>query len=288
MNVATQELVYPRLSLGRFGFLEAYTDERLFESLGVRIAFTLRSGGVSTGCYKSLNLGDHVGDDLSAVQENRHRLCSALGASKDLLVVPHQVHGDHLVVISDVRHIVQSQEEARVGADGIIVCCEEASALLCFADCMPLIIVSPSGAFAVVHAGWRGVMQEIAAQALVRLVAHDTQSGTAITPDQYNIYIGAHIKAECFETSPEIHAQFVDAFGTACNAGERHIDLESAQRVSLSKVGASESRIISLNTCSVCENERFFSYRAQDGMCGRHGAFAYRPRKLHQEALPVY
>ncbi|MGH8459351.1 MAG: laccase domain-containing protein, partial [Nevskiales bacterium] len=35
---------------------------------------TTRPGGVSTGAYASLNLGDHVGDSPSAVASNRHRL----------------------------------------------------------------------------------------------------------------------------------------------------------------------------------------------------------------------
>ena len=35
---------------------------------------TTRSGGVSTGPYASLNLGDHVSDRLEDVLENRRRL----------------------------------------------------------------------------------------------------------------------------------------------------------------------------------------------------------------------
>lgn len=36
---------------------------------------TLREGGISLPPYNSLNLGTHVGDKLSDVEENRRRLC---------------------------------------------------------------------------------------------------------------------------------------------------------------------------------------------------------------------
>jgi copper oxidase (laccase) domain-containing protein len=39
----------------------------------VRAACTTRDGGVSTGAYASLNLGDHVGDAPAAVLTNRAR-----------------------------------------------------------------------------------------------------------------------------------------------------------------------------------------------------------------------
>ena len=62
---------------------------------GVRALSTLRSGGVSLAPYASLNLGDHVGDDLpSAVAENRWRLVVVAGLCRPLSRVwLAQVHG---------------------------------------------------------------------------------------------------------------------------------------------------------------------------------------------------
>ena len=61
-----------------------------FHGEGVAAVVTTRHGGVSTGNYESLNLGDHVGDDHEAVLENRHRLCAELGV--DRLTVADQQH----------------------------------------------------------------------------------------------------------------------------------------------------------------------------------------------------
>ena len=38
----------------------------------VRVAVSTRGGGVSTGPYAALNLGDHVGDDPAAVAPDHH------------------------------------------------------------------------------------------------------------------------------------------------------------------------------------------------------------------------
>ena len=62
----------------------------------VRSVFTTRSGGVSTGPYASLNLGDHVGDDPAAVQTNRARLGEVLEATPVYL---QQVHGSGVVCL---------------------------------------------------------------------------------------------------------------------------------------------------------------------------------------------
>src|SRR3984957_19017686 len=64
----------------------------------VRAAFTLRAGGVSSGCYASLNLGQHVGDDAAAVAENRRRVAAGLMLPAEPLWLS-QVHGSAVVAV---------------------------------------------------------------------------------------------------------------------------------------------------------------------------------------------
>src|SRR5690242_17877060 len=52
---------------------------------------TTRLGGVSTGPYASLNLGEHVGDDPGAVAANRARLQVSMGHALPRWL--RQVHG---------------------------------------------------------------------------------------------------------------------------------------------------------------------------------------------------
>lgn len=281
---ATAGLPLPRLSCGRFpisagsgssdsqdGSIALLTDDDLFRLTGVRIGFTQREGGVGTGRYDSLNLATHVDDDLGAVLENRFRLMSAIGAGHARLIVPNQVHGSNLVMVDDSaeRSIESFSAQAAEGADGIVVACSQVAALLCFADCMPVILVSPTGSFAVVHAGWRGVMAKIVPSALDLLCR-----GNDVMASECNAYIGPYIHAECFEVALDLAQKFEAAFGSGALRGSRHVDMGFAMRKSLIDAGMGSERIVSAGACTACDNEHYFSYRAQKGKCGRHGAIA--------------
>jgi hypothetical protein len=56
--------------------------------------FTTRLGGVSRGCYSSLNLGYHTGDQADAVTVNRRLAAQTLGINDERFVTVDQVHGD--------------------------------------------------------------------------------------------------------------------------------------------------------------------------------------------------
>lgn len=270
----TAGLPLPRLSRGRFAStasqepLYAYTDEALFARTGVRVAFTERSGGASKGAFDSLNLGSHVGDDLAAVEANRAALASALGFAGAPVVVPKQVHGDRLVAIDGTRTVEEVRADVAQGADGLIVRTPGVAGLLCYADCTPVIVVAPTGAAAVVHAGWRGVAAHIAVSALSALCADG-----AARPGDCNVYIGPYIHAECFEVSAELRDAFARDFGEDCAPDARHVDMGACLRRDLGEAGVAPERIADVDVCTVCTTERFYSYRASSGTCGRHGAF---------------
>lgn len=168
-------LPIPRLSVREEAGLFFLTDEQLARAAGIRVVFSGRIGGVSEGAYASLNLGAHVQDDERAVRENRLRLMRVLGAQDMPLVVPNQVHGTALVKIAcgDADAVEEARRKAQVGADGLLVGVPNVAALLCFADCVPVIVASPTGRFAVAHAGWRGAVAHIAAKAVFALAAQD-------------------------------------------------------------------------------------------------------------------
>ncbi len=274
--MTTLVLPLPELTKGRFASLDAYTDEGLFEAMGVRIAFTTRQGGISAGCYGSLNLGHHVNDDLDAVLRNRRIVQESLGCPEAPLIVPNQVHGSELVFVHGAEEAASVQQRASQGADGVLVGTPGVAALLCFADCVPVIVVSPTGRFAVVHAGWRGVDNLISVKAVKALAEADAEELGRAAASRFNAYIGPHIGPECFETGADVHDRFRAKFGEECVFDETHIDLAAALRIQLEGIGVCANRICDLGKCAVCCNDEFFSYRAQGGVCGRHGAFAYR------------
>lgn len=243
---------------------------------GVTFAFTERTGGVSEGCYASLNLGDRCGDDPERVAQNRRRALAAIDALADeaSLICPKQVHGDRVLVVGGTgRSVAQAQAVAQEGADAIV--CLEAGVpvLLCFADCVPLVLTAP-GAFAVVHSGWKGTMARIAARALDALVL---ASGCAV--GDVRAYVGPCVGGGDYEVSEELAARFADAFGPNVLMGARNLDLGTAVSQTLREAGMDASAMASVGVSTATHDDRFFSYRASGGACGRHGALAYMPRE---------
>ena len=251
--------------------LAVWTDEALFRKSHIRVAFTERSGGVSTRGFSSLNLATHVEDDLGAVQANRRRMMEALSLEGKPLVVPKQVHGDRVLSLrrANAQSVEEFRTEAGKGADALLVEARGVAAMLCFADCVPLVIVAPSGRFCVVHAGWRGVENGIAVKALHKLMLGEP--GLSVDASHVNVYRGAYIHAECFETGPDVRDLFVEQFGRSVAPDETHVDLGRALDIALVKAGVDPARIADVGRCTVCDNEHWFSYRSQ-GSCGRHGA----------------
>ena len=271
-------LPYPTLQARFSAGLSFLTDEALFEAAGIRMGFTRRSGGVSEPPYDSLNLGTHVEDDPAAVAENRERLQAAAGLAGTTLLTLNQVHGDAVLSVTDgaAGPLARVAADAAAGADGVAVAVPGVTALLCFADCTPVIVAAPSGAFAVAHAGWRGALAGIPAAAVRALAAADAAAGEAADPSQFNAYIGPHIGPECYECGEELVGRFVDRFGAACAVDGDHLNLEAAVRASLTEAGIVPDRIASAGECTACHTDCYFSYRASGGRCGRHGAFAGR------------
>ena len=247
---------------------------------GVTFAFTERTGGVSEPPYASLNLGSRCGDDAVAVAKNRRRALRALGA-EDLasaLVEPRQVHGDRVVVVrgsEDGRATDEELARARAcaveGADAIVCSATGVPVLLCFADCVPVVICAP-GAFAVIHSGWRGTIARISAKAL-GVLCHEA----GCVPADVSVYVGPHITGEDYEVSPELLARFVAEFGpdVAVPGKPRHLSLGRAIARALGDAGVSAGQIAWVSESTASATDRFYSYRAEGGTCGRHAAIAY-------------
>ena len=122
------------------------------------VVFSTRVGGVSDGPYASLNLGRKSGDEVERVDENRRIACEAIGADVARLALNFQVHSAR----------VREAEPATRGerADGLWTDEAGLPILAMSADCLPIAIARAEGsrpAVAVLHAGWRGLLEGIVA-----------------------------------------------------------------------------------------------------------------------------
>lgn len=247
---------------------------------GVTFGFTERTGGVSEVPYDSLNLGARCGDDPEAVKQNRSRALAALGAQgiASRLIEPKQVHGDRVVVVrsSNSEELSRVRTEALQGADAIVCTAPEVPVLLCFADCVPVVLVAPGG-FAVVHSGWRGTLARISAKA-ARVLMQETG---ALAKDTF-AYVGPHILGADYEVSSELIDTFMAEFATIARVEgtTRNLDMSACIACALQEVGISSEHIVDACPSTATHTDMFYSYRAEQGQCGRHAAIAYRTENV--------
>ena len=241
-------------------------ESALLRDAGFAHGFSLRTGGGSQHPFDSANLGRALGDDVEHVAENHRRLAARVGYRTEALYESSQVHGAAVIdlvahrSVSDVRAMEADALIARRAGDAVGVRT---------ADCVPLLIGDVgSGAVAAVHAGWRGVVQGVAAAAVRRLLESGSRGADLI------VAMGPHIRPERFEVGADVAAQIRgSAFGEEVavghsDAGKPLVDLTRALRAQLRALGI--ERVEDVGGCTLAEPERFFSYRRDGAASGRH------------------
>jgi YfiH family protein len=234
---------------------------------GVRHGFSTRRGGVSTGRYATLNVGGKWGDDPEHVAHNRRRLAAAGGFDLAHLFTAKQVHGARVALV------VGGTVPARVAeteADVVATAVPGAVVGVYTADCVPILIADDDGRVAAAHAGWRGTVQGVAAAAVETLVSIGAHR------ERLRAALGPSICARCFEVGDEVAAEFdalvPEAVFRFANA-RPHVDLWLANARQLVAAGVAPDAIDASPPCTMCEAERFFSYRRDGGNIGQHLSF---------------
>lgn len=233
----------------------------LLERARVVHGFSLRTGGVSSPPFDSLNLGSSVGDAPAAVEENLRRLARAAGIPRESLRGARQVHGDRVLLVG--RGEVGPEEEA----DALHAVEPGLAVSVKTADCVPILLYeADSGEAVAVHAGWRGTRAAIVRRAVESLVSRGGR------PERILAAIGPAIGPCCYEVSHELAAEFRAAYGEEAAVGRR-LDLPGINRLLLLRAGVPEDRIDLLRACTACDPERYFSHRRDAGRTGRHLSF---------------
>ena len=213
----------------------------------MKYRFTNRTGGASTGAFASLNYGLHVGDDESAVLQNRRILEEELGPVQFM----NQVHGNRVAIIESVTDEYPTADALVTGIPGVTLAVQ-------VADCIPLLLHS-THSVAAVHVGRKGLVNQVTQRTLE--VMRDMGS------THIEAIIGPAICGKCYEVSQEIFDQVValhPAAAAQTPSGTPSLDLPAALRAVLITEGVS---VIDESRCTV-ESPDLFSYR-RDSVTGR-------------------
>lgn len=208
----------------------------------------------------------------AALPEAHH----AAGSASLRVAQTHQVHGARIVeATGDVEALRHEQADALWSDDPSL------GVAVRVADCVPLLLACrKTGRVAAVHAGWRGLVAGIVADAVRTVMPDETERGSLLAA------IGPCIGVCCFEVGEDV-ARVIE--GASCEAastriaGQRpHVDLRTAVRWTLEREHVVPSQIDDVALCTRCNDALLYSYRRDGPNAGRQWGFVFPPQRARE------
>jgi polyphenol oxidase len=233
----------------------------LLSSAGFAHGFATRQGGVSLAPFDTLNFRVAGSELPENVAENLRLFGVEVGFAPAKLQLVDQVHGARVLIADGTL-----SQRGRDQADAIVLGSGAAGAVR-VADCVPILVGDLfTGRAAVIHAGWRGIVAGVIGAALAAL--GDSRNPRVAA-------IGPCIGPCCFDVGVDVAKRIEAAAGdpaviVRAEGDKAHVDLRLAARAQLRAHGMSAFDIEDVEGCTRHEKERFFSFRRDGEMSGRH------------------
>ena len=234
---------------------------------------TTRHGGVSEAPWRSLNLGDHVGDKPENVKTNRALVAHEMQVPAIYL---RQVHGVNGVEID-------LQTPANTEADVAWTRLEGLACTMMVADCLPILVCHPHQKWvAAAHAGWRGLAGENGHGVVETLAATVRLQG--LLPKDCLVWLGPCIGPTAFEVGPEVLKVFENqipegvstSFFAPTAQGKYMADLAGLARRRLKLAGFQNlyGNDSTQPWCTYKQSEKYHSHRRDAALLGSAGRMA--------------
>lgn len=242
---------------------------------GLVHGFATRLGGVSIGDCAQLNLGLSRQDDPTCVRENYNRFCTVMDTSTDHLVLTKQVHSDTVRVASRKDILSDLFSPIPYEADGLVTDDPTLTLVCYYADCIPIFLYDPRRrAIAAIHSGWRGTALGIVERAAEMMV-----SQYGCRPEDILAAIGPGIGSCCFETHADVPDAMTAALGDSArpyirplSGGKFSVDLKGINALRLRRSGLLPEHIETLNICTSCRPDLYWSHRRLGDRRGNQAA----------------
>ncbi|HUV74255.1 MAG TPA: peptidoglycan editing factor PgeF [Anaerolineae bacterium] len=223
-----------------------------------------RLGGVSRPPYRALNVGNSLGDDPKAVEENHGLVWHALAVQSAGVVTARQVHGNRVAIVGtkDGGSIVPQTDALITSEEGVTL-------MLRFGDCLPILLYDTRRrVVGLGHAGWRGTAATVASRMVSAMI-----DSFGSDPADVLAGLGPAIGPCCYEVGDEVVQAIKPTLHRWQEAirpyrdGHFSLDLWEANRQQLRDRGVTQ--IETGNVCTACHAGEFFSHRADRGETGR-------------------
>ncbi|HEX7305803.1 peptidoglycan editing factor PgeF [Lentzea sp.] len=218
----------------------------------IRRVVTTRAGGVSKGPYASFNLGDHVGDDVEAVEANRERLAEGIGLTPDRLVWMEQVHGRTVATVDG------PQAEALEATDAVVTKRAGLGLVVLTADCVPVLLGdAEAGVVGAVHAGRVGARVGVVVEALKAMMALGAEL------ERIEVLLGPSVCGECYEVPADMQRdveKHLPGSASKSRKGTPALDLRAGLWNQLASAGVGK---IGVDPRCTFEEKDLFSHRRE-------------------------
>jgi YfiH family protein len=203
--------------------------------------------------------------------EIREKLQDIVEFEYKKIISPRQTHTNNVVLITEDNINDDLQD-----CDGVITNLKGVALTIATADCQSIFIYDPKKeVIANVHSGWKGTLNKILRNTIVKLV------------DVYRcdiqdliVCIGPSILKCCFEVDSDVvdmfRKEFKDIEDTISlgdikeNKQKYYIDTVEINRKELIDLGVPKDHIILSDICTKCSSDKYHSYRAHGILSGRN------------------
>lgn len=202
----------------------------------------------------------------------RERLLAAAGFPGGRLLLPRQVHGAGVAFPEPGGDLRPREADAvAVGRTGV-------AAAVGTADCAGAVLAHPGGpAFAVIHAGWRGVLAGVVEAAVEGL-------RSLAGPGPMILATGPSARRCCYQVDEDVAGPFRERFrGEAARKifgrrdGKVTVDPAAAVRAQAVSAGIRPEGVHDAGICTMCRPDLCWSFRIQGREAGRMWAAAWIP-----------
>lgn len=240
---------------------------------GIDHGFSARTGGVSSGCYSSLNLSFTRPEQRELVEENYRIFCRAAEIPLESMVMDTYEHGTTVLCVNRWDCGRGYDRPSLPFCDGLVTDDPEVTLITGHADCMAFYFYDPEKrAIGLCHAGWRGALDRIG-----REVIKTMQTACGSDPKDILCGVGPSICKNCFEVGDDVASAFESAFPQCDLIGENArgkatVDLWKVAAAQFLECGAVPEHIHLMGVCTF-EDDRLYSHRRDKGHTGGMAAY---------------
>lgn len=235
----------------------------------IRHAVTLRPFDIGSN--------DSFYNKTQEVKENYKKLCDVLNIDYKNIYRPFQTHTNIVKCVNDENAGIFTEHFKDV--DALITNKKEKILSISVADCIDLMFFDPiKKVIANTHSGWQGTYKLISKETVESMV-----DNYGCNPKDLICCIGPSIRKCHFEVDVDLAEKFYEKFKdlynindiiskgrTEDNKQKYNIDTVLINTTILEQLGLKKENIIDCEICTVCNSDKFHSYRVDRENSGRN------------------